>query len=152
MARRTINPALTRPETVAGAEKMPLGVVVVGAVLFGMIGWWFASILAGVVSAILLFVGVPLVRTLGRADPMMIAVYRANLGLRDFYPARSPAHVPEAKPRQNQAVNLGSLGLVLIAAAWALSFATLYWIGAAFLALAVIAPLFAAKRTPPSEG
>lgn len=88
---RTINEALTRPETVAGAEKKPLGVVVTFGVMFGMFAWFYLSPIPLLASVILLFAGVPLLRRIAKADPQMFAVYRANMNLQARYPARPAA-------------------------------------------------------------
>lgn len=146
---RTINRGLTRPETVAGAEKMPLGLAVTGAVLFGMLAWWFWSLVALAVALVLLFVGVPVLRRMGKADPMMVSVYRANLALRDYYPARSAAHVREAAPKTSQAGNVATSALVALVAGWAVGWPILYWLGAGLGVLALIVH-FAAKRTAPA--
>lgn len=90
-ARRSINQALTRPQTVAGAEKGPLGIVVTGGVMFGMFAWLFFSVVCLGASLALFFVGVPLVRRMAKADPQMVAVYRANVRFADRYPAREAA-------------------------------------------------------------
>ena len=90
---RIINEALWRPETVAGAEKKPLGLVVTLGVFFGMCAWVYLSVVALVASLTCLLVGVPLLRRLAKADPQMFAVYRANMGHAEHYPARTPAHV-----------------------------------------------------------
>jgi len=88
---RTINQALVRPETVAGAEKIPLGIVVTTGVFFGFSAWQFWNPMALLAALAMLFGGVPLLRRIAKSDPQMFAVYRANLGVRGAYPARSPA-------------------------------------------------------------
>lgn len=90
--RRILNQALTRPETVAGAEKGPLGYVVAPGVLFGLFAWIYWSLPAALAAAALLLGGVPLLRRIAKADPQMFAVYRANQRFRDRYSARASAH------------------------------------------------------------
>lgn len=86
-----LNAALWRPETVAGCEKAPLGIVVASGIMFGLLGWFMLQPVALGVAAVLLFGGVPLLRRIGKADPRMFAVYAANLPYRVYYPARASA-------------------------------------------------------------
>lgn len=88
---RTINRALTRPETVAGAEKGPLGVVVTAAVLFGFCAWLYLSVAALLACLILLLYGVPLLRRIAKADPQMFSVFRANMLFLVFYSGKADA-------------------------------------------------------------
>lgn len=88
---RSINQALTRPETVAGAEKKPLGFVVAGGVMFAFFTWLYHSPPSLFASAFLLFVGVPQLRRIAKADPQMFAVFAANWFLRAYYAARAAA-------------------------------------------------------------
>ena len=87
----TINAALWRPETVVGAEKAPLGIVVAGGICFGLLGWFLMHPLAMAVAALLLFGGVPLLRRIGKADPRMFSIYASNLPYRPRYQARASA-------------------------------------------------------------
>ena len=88
---RAINQALTRPQTVAGAEKAPLGIVVTAAVMFGMFAWLFLDVICLAASLTLFFVGVPLLRRMAKADKQMVAVYRADFRFAHRYPAREAA-------------------------------------------------------------
>lgn len=88
---RAINQALTRPQTVAGAEKGPLGIAVTGGVMFGMFAWLFLSAVCLAASLALFFVVVPMLRRMAKADPQMVAVYRANSRFAARYPARESA-------------------------------------------------------------
>lgn len=90
--RLEINAALWRPETVAGAEKAPLGIVVTAGIMFGLLGWFQMQPVAMVTAALLLFAGVPLLRRIGKADPRMFSVYAANLLYRARYQARASAY------------------------------------------------------------
>lgn len=89
--RLDFNAALWRPETVAGCEKAPLGITVAGGIMFGLLGWFMLQPAAGIVAALLIFGGVPLLRRIGKADPRMFAVYAANLPYRAHYVARASA-------------------------------------------------------------
>lgn len=142
MARsRTINQAIVKPETVAGCEKVPLGAVVAAGILFGMVGWWFWSIPAALTSALCFGVGLPIVRRMGKADPMLCSVYAANIWFRAYYPGRTPAHIvePDENHRQPAAGWVGTVGIALIAAGWLLGSVTLSGVGV--LALVVGIPL-----------
>lgn len=136
---RTINPALTRPETVAGAEKMPLGIVVTVGVLFLMMAWWFQSLVGLATGMTMLFIGVPLVRRIAKADPQMFGVYKANLKYRTFYSARSPAHLaePDDDAKKSWAGTVGTIALVLLGVAWLFGSVTLAVIAVAAGAIGI---------------
>lgn len=147
MQKRAINAALTRPETVAGAEKLPIGLVVTGAVLFGLMAWWFLSVVALAVSLLLLFGGVPTVRRIAKADPEMFKVYRANLWLRPYYPARTGAHVREGKPKSSASTFL-TIGMILAGLAWL--FGSVLALAGAVLCIAILAPIAAVSAKQPA--
>lgn len=94
---RALNQALTRPETVAGAEKKPLGYVVAAGIMFAMFGWIYLSAPAALASAANLFGGVPLLRRLAKHDPQLFAIYRANLPYKQRYSARASARAKPAR-------------------------------------------------------
>lgn len=89
--RLDFNAALWRPETVAGAEKAPLGIVVASGIMFGLLGWFMMNAAAMVIATVLLLGGVPLLRRIGKSDPRMFAVYASNLPYRARYQARASA-------------------------------------------------------------
>lgn len=132
---RMVFQALTRPETVAGAEKMPLGVVVTAGIMFGFMAWLFWSIGALIVALGCFFVGVPLLHRLAKEDPRMIAVYVANFRFKPYYPARTGAHVRLAKTEGRTAGHAFTLAAVILSGiAWFYA-STLLWIlaGGAFI-------------------
>lgn len=139
MRTRTINQALVRPETVAGCEKVPLGICVASAILFGMMAWWFWSLPALAMCILIFSIGLPIVRRMGKADPQLTTVYVANLWLRAFYPARAPAHIPDTSEdgRKSHAGLVGTIGIALITAAWMFGSVLLFVAGILALVLGI---------------
>lgn len=146
--RRTINQALTRPETVAGAEKLPVGIVATVGVLLGALAWVLLSLPAAAASAACFLGGLPLLQRLAKADPRLVAVYLANLRLRRAYPARTPAHVPEPdlQRRATPGTAPAVVGLLLVALGWLLASRVLLGLGGIGLFAAAVLRVLA-RRT-----
>lgn len=145
---RTINQALTRPETVAGVEKGPLGIVVGSGIGLGLMGWIFMNPVAVVACVALLFGGVPLLRRIAKADKQMFAIYLANFRLRDHYSARTPGHVaePEVGARRSHAGTAVTIGVLLIGTGFIFSMPKLTLAGGIALLAAPLAAWFARRQ------
>jgi type IV secretory pathway TrbD component len=81
--------SLTRPLQVAGTERT-YGILVIGTTaLLGVLGWYFHSIVCGVVAVAVYSAGMLFLRRVAKKDPHAIAAAQRFYAYKRFYPARS---------------------------------------------------------------
>ena len=57
--------------------------------MFAGLAWQYRSLVAVVTSVLILMIGIPVLRAIGKRDPMMFAVFGRYIKYRAHYPARS---------------------------------------------------------------
>ena len=91
--------SLTQPLLVAGAERVLAALVCGGALLSGVVAWFSfdltqplrpGPLFIASVTAFLMMVGLPVIRSMAKRDPLMFEVAQRYYGFRRFYSARSP--------------------------------------------------------------
>jgi type IV secretory pathway TrbD component len=82
-------PSLTKPIMISGIERKPAGVVIGSGLGMLALAWQLFSVVCLVMGVLLLTVGLYVLRSFAKRDPMMIEVYRRFVMYPKYLPARS---------------------------------------------------------------